>query len=132
MSIFRVSINLATASHSLEQLNAHTGVEASRWLPIGSPVHDFDPSGPVREISQWHYDAPVHGDSETLEPALVLLRPVLERMAESTIDGRFYGSLSVSLNARMNAFVFEFEPRDAVLTARAGLRIRIDAYTPEG
>ena len=48
------------------------------------------------------------------------------------IDGRFYGSLSVSLNARPNAFVFEVEPRDAVLIARAGLRIRIDAYTPEG
>jgi len=132
MSIFRVSINIATAAHSLEELNGYTGVEADRWLPIGDPVHDFDPTGPVREISQWHYSAPVHGDIETLEPALVLLRPVLERMAEATIDGRFYGSLSVSLNARPNAFVFEVEPRDAVLIARAGLRIRIDAYTPEG
>jgi hypothetical protein len=132
MSIFRVSINIATASHSLEQLNEYTGVAADRWLPIGEPVHDFDPTGPAREISQWHYSAPVHGDTEVLAPHLELLRPVLERMAEATLEGRSYGSLSVSLNARPNAFVFEFEPRDAVLIARAGLRIRIDAYTPEG
>ena len=61
MSIFRASINIATTSHSLEQLNEHAGVEATRWAPIGSPVHDFDPTGPLREISQWHYDAPVDG-----------------------------------------------------------------------
>ena len=132
MTIFRASINIATGGHSVEQLNEHAGVEASRWLPIGTPVHDFDPTGPVREISQWHYDAPVRGDSELLEPHLVLLRPVLERMAQNPLEGRVYGSFSVSLNARVNAFVFEIEPRDAVLIARAGLRIRIDAYTPEG
>ena len=131
MSIFRASINIATTSHSLEQLNEHAGVEASRWAPIGSPVHDFDPTGPLREISQWHYDAPVDGDSELLEPYLVLLRLVLERMADEPIEGRVYGSFSVSLNARPNAFVLEIEPRDAVLIARAGLRIRVDAYTPE-
>ena len=132
MSIFRASINIATTGHSLQQLNEYAGVEASRWLPIGSPVHDFDPTGPARELSQWHYDAPVRGDSEILEPHLVLLRPVLERMADTQLEGRVYGSLSVSLNARLNAFVFEIEPRDAVLIARAGLRIRIDAYTHEG
>jgi len=132
MSIFRVSINIATASHSLEHLNEYTGVEASRWLPIGQPVHDFDPTGPAREISQWHYDVPVPGDSELIEPHLALLRPVLERMAYSDFDGAVYGSLSVSLSARPNAFVFEIEPLDAALIARAGLRIRIDAYTPEG
>ncbi|WP_411700897.1 hypothetical protein [Conyzicola sp.] len=132
MTIFRASINIATTGHSLEQLNEYAGVEASRWLPIGSPVHDFDPTGPAREISQWHYDAPVAGDSEILEPHLVLLRPVLERMADAQLEGRVYGSLSVSLNSRHNAFVFEIEPRDTVLIARAGLRIRIDAYTPEG
>jgi len=131
MSIFRASINIATTSHSLEQLNEHAGVEATRWAPIGSPVHDFDPTGPLREISQWHYDAPVDGASELLEPHLALLRPVLERMADEPIEGRVYGSFSVSLNARPNAFVFEIEPRDAVLVARAGLRIRVDAYTPE-
>ena len=132
MSIFRVSINLATASHTLDELNAYTGVEASRWLPIGEPVHDFDPTGPAREISQWHYDAPVLGDSELIAPHLELLRPILERMAYASFDGTLYGSLSVSLNSRYNAFVFEIEPLDAALIARAGLRIRIDAYTPEG
>ena len=132
MSIFRVSINIATASHSLDELNEYTGVEASRWLPIGAPVHDFDPTGPAREISQWHFDAQVHGDSELIEPHMVLLRPILERMAYSDFAGAVYGSLSVSVTARPNAFVFEVEPLDAALIARAGLRIRIDAYTPEG
>jgi hypothetical protein len=132
MSIIRVSINIATTSHSLEQLDAYTGVEASRWSPIGMPIHDFDPTGPVREISQWHYDAPVAGETELVEPHLALLRPVLERMAYTEVEGTVYSSLSVAVTARPNAFVFEIEPIDAALIARAGLRIRIDAYTPEG
>jgi hypothetical protein len=131
MSIFRVSINIATASHTLEQLDEYTGVAATRWSPIGEPIHDFDPTGPVREISQWHFDTPVVGETELIEPHLVVLRPVLERMAYTRFDGAVYGSISVALSARANAFVFEIEPLDAALIARAGLRIRIDAYTPE-
>jgi hypothetical protein len=131
MSIFRASINIATTSHSREELDAYTGVSATRWSPIGAPIHDFDPTGPVREIAQWHYDAPVPGDSEVLEPHLALLRPVLERMAYTDVGGTVYASLSVALTARSNGFVFEIEPLDAALVARAGLRLRVDAYTPE-
>jgi hypothetical protein len=131
MSILRVSINIATATHGLEELDEYTGVGATRWSPIGAPVHDFDPTGPAREISQWHHDTSVAGPTEVLEPHLVELRPVLERMAYGSFHGVLYSSLSIALTARPAAFVFELEPLDAALIARAGLRVRIDAYTPE-
>ena len=61
MSIFRVSINIATASHSLEQLNEYTGVAADRWLPIGDPVHDFDPAtNPAAQLKQLWFGAGAH------------------------------------------------------------------------
>ena len=130
MSIFRVSINIATATRTLAELDEFTGAHATRFSGIGEPVHDFDPTGPAREISQWHLDSGVAGDTTLLEPHLAVIRPVLERMAYVPFDGVLYSSLSVSLTAREHGFVFDLEPLDAALIARAGLRLRIDAYTP--
>ena len=131
MSIFRVSINIATAVHTLERLNEYVGAAATRWAPIGQPISTFDPTGPVREISQWHLDTRFAEDTELLEPHLAALRPALERMAAVPLEGVLYSSLSIGVNARENGFVFELEPEDAALLARAGLRLRVDAYPPE-
>ena len=130
MSIFRVSINLATATRTLAELDEYTGASATRWSPLGAPVNDFDPTGPAREISQWHLDSGVGVDTQLIEPHLAALRGVLERMAYVPFDGVLYGSFSIGVNGRENGFVFELEPLDAALIARAGLHLRIDAYPP--
>jgi hypothetical protein len=131
MSIFRVSINIATATRSLDDLDGYTGASATRWAPIGTPIHDFDPTGPVREISQWHLDSGIDEATPLIEPHLAALRPVLERMAYVDFDGVLYASFSIAVHGRENGFVFELEPQDAALVARAGLHLRIDAYPPE-
>jgi hypothetical protein len=131
MSIFRVSINIATATRRLDDLDGYTGASATRWAPIGAPIHDFDPTGPVREISQWHLDSGVDEATPIIEPHLAALRPVLERMAYVDFDGVLYASFSIAVHGRENGFVFELEPQDAALVARAGLHLRIDAYPPE-
>jgi hypothetical protein len=131
MSIFRVSINIATATRSLDDLDGYTGASATRWAPIGAPIHDFDPAGPVREISQWHLDSGIDEPTPLIEPHLAALRPVLERMAYVDFDGVLYASFSIAVHGRENGFVFELEPQDAALVARAGLHLRIDAYPPE-
>ena len=132
MSIFRVSINIATATRSLEELDEYTGASATRWTPIGAPIHDFDPTGPAREISQWHLDSGVEPGEQLIEPHLAALRGVLERMAYVPIEGVLYASFSIAVNGRENGFVFELEPLDAALIARAGLHLRVDAYPPVG
>ena len=130
MSIFRVSINIATATRTLAELNEYTGASATRWAPIGAPINDFDPTGPAREISQWHLDSGVSEDTQLIEPHLAALRGVLERMAYVPFDGVLYASFSIAVNGRENGFVFEVEPLDAALIARAGLHLRVDAYPP--
>jgi hypothetical protein len=130
MSILRVSINIATATRDLAELDEYTGASATRWAAIGSPVNDFDPTGPAREISQWHLDSVIEEGSQLLEPHLEVLRPALERMAYVPFDGVLYASFSIAVQGRENGFVFDIEPLDAALIARAGLRLRIDAYTP--
>ena len=132
MSIFRVSINIATATRSLEELDEYTGASATRWTPIGAPIHDFDPTGPAREISQWHLDSGVEPGEQLIEPHLAALRGVLERMAYVPIEGVLYASFSIAVNGRENGFVFELEPLDAALIARASLHLRVDAYPPVG
>jgi hypothetical protein len=132
MSIFRVSINIATATRTLEELDGFTGAAATRWSGIGEPVHDFDPTGPTREISQWHLDSGIDGETALLEPHLEVLRPVLERMAYVPFDGVLYSSFSIAVTGREHGFVFDLEPLDAALIARAGLRLRVDAYAPAG
>ena len=130
MSIFRVSINIATASRTLAELEAYTGASATRFSPLGAPINDFDPTGPVREISQWHLDSGVPEGSQLIEPHLAALRTVLERMAYVPFTGVLYASFSIAVHGRENGFVFELEPVDAALVARAGLHLRIDAYPP--
>ncbi|MCU1544628.1 MAG: hypothetical protein JWM50_2493 [Microbacteriaceae bacterium] len=130
MSIFRASINMATASRTREELNDHVGTPATRWSGIGDPIHDFDPDGPAREISQWHLDSGVAEETQLLEPHLGPLRPALERLAASPCDGVLYSSFSIGVTGRENGFVFEIEPADAALIARAGLHLRVDAYAP--
>jgi hypothetical protein len=110
MSIFRASINLATATRTLAELNEHLGATATRWSGIGDPIHEFDPEGPPRE--------------HTAE------RPALTRLADAPLGGVLYSSLSIGVTGRENGFVFEIEPVDAALIARAGLHLRIDAYPP--
>lgn len=131
MSIFRVSINIATASLGREELDGFAGQPGSRWAPIGQPISTFDPTGPTREISQWHLDSGLADDTDLLEPHFEILRPVLERFAAGHPSGVLYASLSIALTARTSGFVFEVEPADAALVARAGLHLRVDAYAPE-
>lgn len=130
MSIFRVSINIATATRTLAELDEFTGASATRWAPIGAPINDFDPTGPAREISQWHLDSGVAEGSQLIEPHLAALRGVLERMAYVPFEGMLYASFSIAVHGRENGFVFELEPLDAALIARAGLHLRVDAYPP--
>ena len=130
MSIFRVSINIATATRSLDELDEFTGASATRWAGIGTPINDFDPTGPAREISQWHLDSGVEPGLQLIEPHLAALRGVLERMAYVPFEGVLYGSFSIAVHGRENGFVFELEPLDAALIARAGLHLRVDAYPP--
>jgi hypothetical protein len=130
MSIFRASINLATATRTLDELNEHLGAAATRWSGIGDPIHEFDLEGPVREISQWHLDSSATGETQLLEQHLAVLRPALTRLADAPLEGVLYSSFSIGVTGRENGFVFEIEPVDAALIARARLHLRIDAYPP--
>ena len=133
MSIFRVSINIATATRSLAELDEYTGASATRWSPVGAPINDFDPTGPAREISQWHLDSGITDETQLIEPHLAALRPALERMAYVPFDGVLYGSFSIAVQGRANGFVFELlmgndvAPRKEFIIAGSGIdRDRID------
>jgi hypothetical protein len=130
VTIFNVSLEITSATLSIDELTAIAGMSPTDFHAKGDPVSPM-PGAKVRVLNFWSLDSGVDHDTRDLAPHWPVLRPVLEELASIERRSDIEVSLSIGVTAYGTGFAFDLVPADVALLARAGCGIWTDTYNAD-
>jgi len=127
VSIFSISFSVHSNSLTRAQISAWAGVESHGGFDIGDPLDPLDPEGILRRHTAWSFVPEGIGESETAEPWMERLRPVLEGVAGRPLPDTESKVFAGVHNGQQSGW-FYLDPPDLALIAAAGCALVVDSY----